>query len=304
VLAYISLDKPLDRLVKKGIKRIYGVVIIYSAFFVLVISILYFLLPPLAQELGDLSTSIPSYIQETTENDGLAINPASVETIRYISSLSDSFVRGSQTITGVLLKVSDGFFTFLVVFFVSLFLNLPEYGVRHLFTSFTPKKHRDYVCKLYDMIENRVGLWLWGKSVSSFVVGCFIFVGLLIIGIEYAITFAIFAAFLNFIPFIGPFIASLFPLFLGLLISPAHAFAVAALFFAANSFENFIIIPTLMKHSINLNPVLLIFVVLVGGKISGILGVLIAIPVAAILTLAYEEYTIRTLKTDQQQLIT
>lgn len=299
----IALDKPLDRLVRRGIKRIYSVIIIYTLFFGLVVSTLYFLLPPLAQEVSDLSRNIPTYIQETTENSDLAINPASLEAIKYLSSLSDSFVRGSQTVTGVLLKVSDGFVTFLVVFFVSLFLNLPEYGVRHLFTSFTPRKHRDYVCKLYDMIENRVGLWLWGKSVSSFFVAVFVFIGLAIIGIEYAITFAIFAAFLNFIPFIGPLIASLFPIFLGLLISPAHAVAVGILYLAANSLENFILIPTLMKYSINLNPVLLIFVVLVGGKVSGILGVLIAIPVAAILTLAYEEYTMRSLKNEQQPLI-
>ena len=58
-----------------------------------------------------------------------------------------------------------------------------------------------------------------------------------------------------------------------------------------------------MKSSINLNPVLLIFVVLLGGKVGAVLGVLIAIPVAAILTLAYEEYTLRSVKAEQQQLL-
>lgn len=298
----IALDKPLYKLVKYGVKRIYAVVIIYSAFFVIVVFVVYLLFPPIAQELRELATNIPTYIQETN-GDSTAISPESIGLIKYISAFSDSFVRGSQTITGLIFKVSDGFMTFLIVFFVSLFLNLPEYGLKRLFISLTPEKHRKYAKSIFERIESRVGLWLWGKSVSSFFVGLVIFVGLLLIGVEYAITFAVFAAFLNFVPFVGPFIASVFPVFLGLTISPGHAFAVALLYFGANSLENFVFIPALMKHSINLNPVLLIFVVLVGARVSGILGVLISIPVAAILTLAYQEYTMRSIKSEQQQLI-
>jgi len=300
----IALDKPLDKLVKIGIKRIYAVAIIYTAFFALVVFLIYVLVPPLAQELRELTNNIPSYIQETTTDSAeSALSPASVGLIKYISTLSNSLVQGSQTIAGIIFKVSDGFMTFLIVFFVSLFLNLSKYGMKHFFTSFTPQKHRDYAGNLFTRVEDRVGAWLWGKSISSVFVGSFVFVGLFIIGIEYALTFAIFAAFLNFIPFIGPFIAAIFPIFLGLIISPAHAFAVAALYFAANSIENFILIPALMKHSINLNPALLIFAVLVGGKIGGVLGVIIAVPVAAILTLVYEEYTMMSLEKEKQPII-
>lgn len=296
----IALDKPLDKLVEFGLKRYVAVVIIYSLFFVVVMSLTYLLLPPLAQEIGSLTTNLPTYVQESSlYPEESPFSPEALEIIRYVSTLSESLVHGSQTVSGIFFKVSDGFITFLVVFFASLFLNLPEYGVKRIFTSLTPVQHRDYARGLFSRIEKRVGLWLWGKSVSSFFVGCIIFVGLFIIGIEYAITFAIFAAFLNFIPFIGPFFAAIVPVFLGLIISPTHAFAVAALYLAANSLENFILIPALMKSSINLNPVLLIFVVLVGGKIGGILGVLISIPVAAILTLAYEEYTALTARNRQ-----
>lgn len=299
----IALDKPLDKLVTIGFRRSFAVVVIYSLFFALVVFITYLLLPPLAQELGSLTTNLPAYIQESSANpDESPFSPEALEVIRHISTISESLVRGSQTVSGIFFKVSDGFVTFLVVFFVSLFLNLTENGVKQLVTSFTPSQHRNYAKGLFSRIERKVGLWLWGKSVSSFFVGCFIFVGLFIIGIEYAITFAVFAALLNYIPFIGPFIASLFPIFLGLIISPAHALAVAGLYLAANAIENFILIPTLMKHSINLNPALLIFVVLVGGKVGGILGVLISIPVAAILTLAYEEYTMLLQKPRQPTL--
>ena len=151
----------------------------------------------------------------------------------------------------------------------------------------------------FERVQQRVASWLWGKFLSSLLVGVITFFGLLLIGIPYALTLAVFAVLLNFIPFIGPIVASIPAIILGAFISSFHAIAVGLLYFFVNGvLESFVFGPLLMRRAVQISPALLILFVVGGAHLGGVLGIIIAIPTAAIINLAIGEYIARRQKTN------
>ncbi len=292
VIFAIALDRPLDALVRQGVGRQVATVFIYTLFLVFTVGVVSLTVPPLIQEVRNFTTDISNRV----EGGQLDLIPIDEETEMalttndYIRSATDLFQSSSQIVIDTALRVYGGLLTFLIIFFLALFLNIQRDGVKQFIQVLIPLKHQSYALRLFEKIQKQVSSWLWGKTLSSIFVALIIFPGLLLLEIPYAVTFTLLAFFLNYIPFAGPFLAGIAPTLLGLLISPFHAFAVMFLYFFANTVEGFIIIPLLLKQSIKLNPLVLIFAVLVGGRFGGVLGILLSIPVVAILTLLFEEY--------------
>jgi predicted PurR-regulated permease PerM len=108
-------------------------------------------------------------------------------------------------------------------------------------------------------------------------------------GIEYAVPLALIAAFTELLPYVGPWIGAIPAVIVALAMSPIMALWVALLYLGIQQFENHVLVPQVMKRTIGLSPVIIIFSLLVGAKLLGILGVLIAVPVAAMIALVVEE---------------
>jgi len=288
----IALDKPLDGLVRRGVGRIPAVLVIYSLFLVVSVAVVTLTVPPLVQQIRNFTADISSRV-ETSDLDSFSLIDQELRALGdnpYLNSLTDIFQSSSQVVINTMLRVYSGFITFLIIFFLALFLNIQRDGVKQFITVLVPLQYQTYAISLFEKIQRQVSHWLWGKTISSLFVALMIFPGFLLLDIPYAVTFTILTFFFNYIPFAGPFLSAIPPTFLGLLISPFHAFAVVFLYVFVNTLETFVVIPMLLKQSIQLNPVLLLFAMLVGGRLGGALGILLSIPVVAILTLLYQEY--------------
>lgn len=288
----IALDKPLDGLVRRGVGRTLATVVIYTLFLVATITLVILTVPPLVQEVRNFTADITGRVENSQLGvlSGLDSSFQSFSDSPYFSSATELFQSSSQVVIDTALRVYSGLLTFLIIFFLALFLNIQRDGVKQFITVLIPLAHQAYALSLFEKIQRQVSHWLWGKTLSSLFVALTIFPGFILLDIPYAVTFTLLTFFLNYIPFAGPFLSAIPPVLLGLLISPFHAFAVIFLYVFANTIETFIVIPMLLKQSIKLNPIVLLFAVLVGGRLGGVLGILLSIPVAAILTLLYQEY--------------
>lgn len=286
----IALDRPLDALVRKGVPRTIATVFIYITFMLMTIALVFYTVPPLVQEIRNFTQSFSEISVAGIPNIAPEIEESATATSEYLSSIRTVFESSSQVVIDTAMRVYSGLLTFVIIFFLALFLNIQRDGVRLFITLLVPVTHQQYASNLFTMVQKRLSSWLWGKTLSSVFVASVIFPGLLIMDIPYAVTFTVLAFFLNYIPFVGPLIAGTVPFLLGFNISPLVGLAVVLLYVTANTIENFLVIPLLLKQSIQLNPVLLLFVVLVCGRYGGVLAILISIPIAAIITLLYEEY--------------
>jgi len=121
------------------------------------------------------------------------------------------------------------------------------------------------------------------------IIGLLTFIGLTLLGIDYALPLAIFAGFLEIIPSFGPFISAIPAVLVGLLISPLMALAVIALYFLIQQVENNFIVPQLMAKECGLNPLVTIIALIVGFKLGGVIGAILAVPVVLLIEIILTE---------------
>ncbi len=128
-----------------------------------------------------------------------------------------------------------------------------------------------------------------GQIVLSLIIGLGSFIALTILQIPYALPLAILTGFMEVVPVIGPIISAIPAILLGYLVSPILALWVALAYFIIQQLENHLIVPQVMKHAVGLNPLVVILAVAVGGRLLGISGALLAVPITVVIQIITEE---------------
>ncbi len=141
-----------------------------------------------------------------------------------------------------------------------------------------PKRGRDLAAQAMDASARALKLWLLGRMVSMAVVGLLTWLGLMIIGVPSALALGVLAALLEFVPFIGPIVAAIPAILLALAASPEQAVWTALLFLVIQQFEGNVLEPVVQQRAVDLPPALLLFALVAGGLIFGIVGVILAAP--------------------------
>ena len=147
----------------------------------------------------------------------------------------------------------------------------------------TPIEYENYILSLWSRSRRKIGRWIQGQILLGILVGVLVFLGLTILQVEYALSFALLAMVFELIPIFGPILASIPPIIIAFLQNPALGLAVMALYIIIQQFENHLIYPLVVKKVVGVPPLLVILALLVGGQLAGFLGIIIAVPLAATL---------------------
>lgn len=285
IIVAIAMDQAIMRLQGKGFGRVPSAIILYVLAALAIVLATISIVPPLATELRNV------VIDYSAEEIIAPEEVARFDILPYLQTLSVAVTDSPNTVFSTVITTANSLTTFLVVFFVAFFLTIQKGGVRSFVIPFIPIAHQVQAGHFWDKLQERVGHWLWGKTLSSVVVGIITFISLWLLGIPYALSLALLALILNYIPFVGPIIASVPAVFLGFNVSILLATLVAIIYIIINAvIEPFILGPLFMRRAIEINPAFLILSVISGGYLGGVLGIIISIPVAAILYLAATEY--------------
>jgi predicted PurR-regulated permease PerM len=198
--------------------------------------------------------------------------------------------------------VLTGFFDFVIAIVIAFWAlkDLPK--LRQEIVALPGPKYRDDVEHLLATVTRVVGGYLKGQTVASLCTGAITAIGLAILGVPYALVLGILTFFLNYVPYVGPFIGGLVAGLVGLTQGPwTGLFAVGVVVLAQNLTDN-LVTPRVMSEQVDLHPTLVIFSLLVGGTLFGIPGMLFAIPVAAtgkgLFVYYYEQRTSRQLASE------
>lgn len=152
----------------------------------------------------------------------------------------------------------------------------------------TASPHRRELKCIWDDIEKTLGSYVRGQAILIATVGGFSFVVLLLLGVPYPLPLAVIAALMEVIPFVGPILGAIPAVLVALTVSPVTGLLVAGLYTVFQQFESNILVPKVMEKSVGLNPLLVIIALVSGGALNGVVGALLAIPVAgALQVIAY-----------------
>ena len=230
------------------------------------------LVPPIVEETSALFKHLPGYINQIDTRWGLQ---GTVDTKELTRSIPNFTNNAFDIVKGLF---SNVFFLVTTLFF-SLYFLIEEKIMRKLLMRFYEKKDAYAIATVFDKAEVRMRDWVWGELTLMFTIGLMTYIGLTIIGVNYALPLAILAGLLEIVPIIGPTISAVPAIIISLPVSGVLPLFVAVLYFLIQQLENQIIVPLVMKRAVGLNPIVTLAVRIIGGKLAGTLGTILALPI-------------------------
>jgi len=285
LLIMAILNPLVTKLSKWRIPRGISVFLAYLLFFGVLGAIIAGIIPPLVSQTTSFGNNLPKYF------DNLGINRVISEQIvgQLISQLGN--------VPGQVVKVGVSVFTnifdvFAVLIFAFYLLLVREKLDDHLGFFFgEEKKHK--AGKLIDLLETRLGGWARGELILMVLVGVSTYVGLALLGIPFALPLALLAGLFEIIPYLGPIVAAVPAVLIGLSISPLMALAAAALAFLIQQLENYLFVPKVMEKSVGVSPIITLVALAIGLRLAGIIGVVISVPVVIALQVLGKQYLVK-----------
>ncbi len=162
--------------------------------------------------------------------------------------------------------------------------------LRDKFISLFPIERRPKIRLVLDEFAKVISGYIHGQALISIIIGLVVFSGMYLFGVEYPMVWGLLATCTEMIPIIGPIIGAIPAIILAYLATPALAAKVIIFYIVIHQLENHIIVPNVMGHVIDLHPVLIVISLLIGGKLLGIIGMIIAVPVAALLKVLLQQF--------------
>ena len=275
--------------------RVPAVLTVYIILAICVALMIIFLFQPLAKQALGFLGNIPQYLQsieawspgqggllgEKGELNGLGGELSMKQIIQEFRSSLSGLTSG---VLSTVFSIFGGLFSFLMIVVLSFYLSVQENGVRQFLRLITPASHEEYVLDLWRRSQEKIGLWMQGQVILVVLIGLITYVGLWLIGVEHALLLAFVAGIAELIPLFGPVIAAV-PAIIIAFGNQGIAFAliVAAFYVIVQQFENHLIYPMVVQKVVGLNPIIIIIALIAGGQLAGFLGVLLSVPLAAIL---------------------
>lgn len=302
ILAYF-FDPIYEFLLKKKVPKILSILIIFSIIIALLIIIIFVVIPSLINQLTILYNEVPNLFEEyqaliLSLKPQLSnfINPENVEILikENFSEMQRNILRFSQNIiiylSGTVSSITFG----IVIIPLILFYLLRDIIIfKENLYNFVSKKNKEEFKKIIEKIDSIISGFIRGRLVICTIVGVIIGVGLYFLNLKFAFIIGIISGVLNFIPYLGPIVG----LFLALIFALGQPWwillLIIILFVFANQVEAMYLNPTILGKELGLHPLTVIFSMLVCGQILGILGVLIAVPLVAILKVLFVKYLIQ-----------
>ena len=289
-----ALSPTVDRLTKWKVPRTISIILIYLLVLSLLGGIVYFVLPPMITQIKQLAESLPAYFTAFTDllknlREG-SINGVLNASQDSLNSISNFLGQIANNLFNTTIGFFSGAAAIVMVFILTLYFLLDENGIKKFFVSLFPVKQKNQMIAIANKMGIKLGGWLRGQIVLALAVGLVVYIGLLIIGMPYALTLGILAGALEIIPVIGPIIAAIPAILIAFTISPTAALIVTAFYILVQEMENKLLVPKIMQYAVGLNPVTIIIIILIGAKLMGILGILLSIPVASVIYVLLEEW--------------
>ncbi|MEK7596151.1 MAG: AI-2E family transporter [Patescibacteria group bacterium] len=284
-----AIDPAARWLAHYRVPRVLSVIFVYFLTFFVLASAFYIIVPPLFSELSDFTVQLPSYFKSDASNQYL---------MKFFpelpSSLSDYFSDIFPTLNEPFQKAVGGFFetassvfggalSLVLIIVFSFYLAVQEDGIERFLRIIAPKEEEPYILDLWSRSRKKIGRWLQGQILLGVLVGVLVFLGLTILQVKHALLLAILSAIFELIPVFGPIMAAIPAVAIAFIQKPILGLLVLAFYVIVQQFENHLIYPLVVKKTVGVNSILVILSLVIGGKIAGFFGLILAVPIAAVL---------------------
>ena len=292
-----GLDPVTRWLNRKGLPRWAAVVVVLLSVFVVIGGFIAAAVPPLAAQTSALVHEMPKYAHELQDhNSTLGKLNVKYHVQQRVTSLLSS--KGTTLIGGVLGAgelVVSAFSSFVLVLVLTVYFLASMEKTKLFFYRLIPQSRRERGILLGEEVFTKVGGYVFGNVLTSLIAGAGTFIWMMAWNIPYPLLLALLVALLDLIPVIGSWIGGVIVTLVALTVSLPVAIATLVFYVLYKLAEDYFIVPRVMGRTVQVPALVSLIAVLLGGVLLGIVGALIAIPVAAAISLLLREIAFRRL---------
>ena len=302
MLAYF-FDPLYKFLLNKKAPKVLAIIVVFGIIIALLILTIFFLIPSVINQLNILYNEIPKFINSyqtlilsLEPQLSRFIDPADVESLlkENLSELQKSILGFSQTIIIYLSNiVSSITFGIVIVPLILFYLMKDIFIFKENLYIFVSKKNKKEFKEVLEEIDNIISGFIRGRIIVCFIVGTLIGIGLYFLNLKFALIIGVVSGVFNFIPYLGPIVGVVLALIFALGSPWWTLLMIVVLFVLVNQLEAIYLNPNILGKGLGLHPLTVILSILICGQLLGILGVLVAVPLAAILKVLAIRYLVQ-----------
>lgn len=288
-----AIEPQIAFFIRQRIPRFAAALLVYVLVFGSVFALLYFFFPPIIADATNFLSALPHYLDtinapsafsRITDATSFISEEQGIQSfIQTLLSFQSVFLAGSGGVLQLLVTFFGGILSLVLVITLSFYFALQDTGVDDFLRMVIPVAYENYSIDLWKRSQKKIGLWMQGQILLSVIVAVLIYLGLLIIGIPYALLIAVFTGLAEIIPIFGSLIAGAVAVTVGYSDGGVSLAAIVlGLYIVVNQFEANLIYPLIVKKIVGVPPLLVIVALIAGYTLAGFLGSLLAVPVAAV----------------------
>lgn len=299
-IVYYLLNPIVDLLERRGVKRIYSILLLFIVIIGIITILLVAVIPLISDQVTELINNLPKYTEQIREEFDAIMGSSLSSQVQSWFDVNTTDLTGE--LTGRITSVLNSAWTSLGSFvgalkeivlaiitlpFILFYLLKDGKKLPGKIVSFLPIAMRTPTLRVMGEMNNQISSYIRGQIVVSFCIGVLLYIGYVIIGLNYSLVLALIAACTAVIPYLGPAIAITPAVIVAAVTSPVMLLSMIVIWSIVQFIEGKFISPQIMGKSLQIHPITIIFVILTAGNLFGIVGIVVAVPGYAVLKVVF-----------------
>jgi predicted PurR-regulated permease PerM len=279
------------------LRRGFTILVVYAAFFVVVVAIAFVVVPAALNQLADLSATLPPFLDRAREVAGRIEFRALRTSAQALLDALDQAIRPTRPEAGEVVRVGltafEAVVSIITVLAIVYFWLTEHARLQRYALAFIPLERRAGVREAWNEVESRLGSWVRGQLALMGTIGVATTVAYWVLGLESPILLGLIAALAEAIPIVGPLIGAVPALLVASTHGPETIVAVAIVYLVIQLLEANVLVPYVMRNTIGISPFLVVTSLLIGAAVGGIPGAIVAVPLVAAIEVVLERMQAR-----------
>jgi predicted PurR-regulated permease PerM len=300
VIIAIPIAAVATRLQRRGVPRPLGAMIALLGAITAIALLVYLLIPPFVDETNRFVDDVPGIVNdlETRVTDITGAQPSEVgdKVQEFVQGYTDDPARLIGPITSIGLSVAGVLGALILMLITAFYMAIRPEPLVDGMLRLVPPPRRAHGRRVLERVRQAWIGWMAGVTVDMLVTGTLLYVGLRLVGLNFAVFFAVLTALLTLVPYFGAIAGALPPVLFALTDSPGKALVVLAVYVVVQQVESKVTIPLIMSQTVRLHPAVIAIGVLVVARLFGVVGLLVAVPILSLVTIGVEELWVKPLE--------
>jgi predicted PurR-regulated permease PerM len=297
VIISIPLSAGATRLERRGVPRAIGALATLMAGLAVIAGVLAFIIPTFVDETNHFVDDVPRIVDnlEKTAGNVTGDRPGEVgdKVQSFLRRYTDKPERLIGPITSIGFSVAGVFAAIVLILITAYYIAVRPEPLVNGALRLVPPSRRDQARHIMERLRSAWVGWMQGVVVHMFLSGTLLYIGLSVIGLDFAIVFAVLTALLVVVPYLGVIVGAVPPVLFALTDSPGKALLVLAVYVGVHEVEANLVIPMVMARAVKLHPALIAVGVVVVGELFGVVGLVVAVPIIASIVILTEELWVK-----------